>query len=263
MSKKLLALSLCAYIGTKSVLATTMTRGEYNEYRGWQIPENEDPSERGYLVEYVDGGKPNDERHKGYISWSPADVFERSYKQSSQNQKAVTEQELAEKAVAPRVTKDQIDALMDRVVYVNVQQPGDTTSTFVHAYLDGKFFLATGFSGCVNKENFDAGIGLRLARSNAEKHAENKLWELEGYRLFTTPLQPKNHIERMQDEKHELDVKLTALKAFLAKLGTDQVPLLTDEQVYKLESQAEAMELYSTILGSRIEYDAELIGALG
>ena len=98
--------------------------------------------------------------------------------------KAVTEQELAEKAVAPRVTKGQIEALMDRVAYVTVQQPGDTTSTFVHAYLDGKFFLATGFSGCVNKENFDAGIGLRLALSNAEKQAENKLWELEGYRLF-------------------------------------------------------------------------------
>ena len=99
--------------------------------------------------------------------------------------KAVTEQELAEKAVAPRVTKDQIDALMDRVAYVTVQQPGDTTSTFVHAFLDGKFFLATGFSACVNKENFNADIGERLARSNAEKHAENKLWELEGYRLYS------------------------------------------------------------------------------
>lgn len=80
MSKKLLAHALCAYIGTKSVLATTMTRGEYNDYRDWQIPENEDPNEQGYLVEYMDGGKPNDERHKGYISWSPSDVFERSYK---------------------------------------------------------------------------------------------------------------------------------------------------------------------------------------
>lgn len=71
---------MCAYIGTKSVLATTMTRGEYNVYRGWIIAENEDPSEQGYLVEYVDGGKPNDERHKGYISWSPACVFEDAYR---------------------------------------------------------------------------------------------------------------------------------------------------------------------------------------
>lgn len=107
------------------------------------------------------------------------------HKENPNMSKAVTEQELAEKAVAPRVTKDQIDALMDRVAYVTVQQPGDTTSTFVHAFLDGKFFLATGFSACVNAENFNADIGERLARSNAEKNAENKLWELEGYRLYS------------------------------------------------------------------------------
>ncbi len=48
------------------------------------------------------------------------------------------------------------------------------------------FFLATGFSACVNAENFEAEIGERMARGNAEKSAENKLWELEGYRLFAT-----------------------------------------------------------------------------
>ena len=89
MSKSLLALALTAFIGTKSVLATTMTRGEYNEYRGWTIPENEDPIEQGYLVEYVDGGKPNDDRHKGYISWSPRDVFEQSYHQAQTPQDRV------------------------------------------------------------------------------------------------------------------------------------------------------------------------------
>ncbi len=54
--------------------------------------------------------------------------------------KEVTEQELAEKSVAPRVTKAQIDAMMDRVTYTVEQRPGGTTSTFVHAFLDGKFF---------------------------------------------------------------------------------------------------------------------------
>lgn len=67
------------YLGTKEVLAKPMSRGEYNTYRGWQIPNNEDGSEAGYLVEYLDGGKPNDARHAGYISWSPADVFAKSY----------------------------------------------------------------------------------------------------------------------------------------------------------------------------------------
>ncbi|EXI13957.1 phage family protein [Acinetobacter sp. 723929] len=88
--------------------------------------------------------------------------------------KEVTEQELAEKSVAPRVTKAQIDSLMERVTYTVEQRPGGTTSTFV------------GFSACVNAENFDAEIGERMARGNAEKSAENKLWELEGYRLFAT-----------------------------------------------------------------------------
>ena len=68
------------YIGTKTVLATLMALGEYNKLRGWEPPEGEDQSAEGYLVEYTDGGKPNHPDHKGYISWSPRDVFERSYR---------------------------------------------------------------------------------------------------------------------------------------------------------------------------------------
>lgn len=68
------------YEGTKRLSAAPMTRGEYNEYRNWDIPDNEDPADMGYLVEYEEGGKGNDSRHGGYISWSPKDVFERTYR---------------------------------------------------------------------------------------------------------------------------------------------------------------------------------------
>lgn len=68
------------YIGTKVIHARPMTRQAYNDYRGWQLPDNEDGADDGYLVEYADGGKANDPRHAGYISWSPKDVFERSYR---------------------------------------------------------------------------------------------------------------------------------------------------------------------------------------
>jgi hypothetical protein len=68
------------YIGTKTVHASPMTRLAYNEYRGWPLPADENGDDAGFLVEYVDGGKSNDSRHAGYISWSPADVFQRSYK---------------------------------------------------------------------------------------------------------------------------------------------------------------------------------------
>lgn len=69
------------YIGTKRVTGTPMNRADYNVYRGWQLPADENGADEGYLVEYVDGGKANDSRHAGYISWSPKDVFERAYKE--------------------------------------------------------------------------------------------------------------------------------------------------------------------------------------
>jgi hypothetical protein len=67
------------YIGTKRINATPMTRSEYNTYRGWDLPENEDGNDEGYLIEYLDGGKPNHPNHAGYISWSPKDVFNLNY----------------------------------------------------------------------------------------------------------------------------------------------------------------------------------------
>lgn len=73
------------YEGTKRLHAQPMTRGEYNAYRGWENPADENPADDGYLVEYQDGGKANDPRHAGYISWSPKDVFKRSYKEVPQS----------------------------------------------------------------------------------------------------------------------------------------------------------------------------------
>lgn len=70
------------YIGTKQLKARPMTRGEYNDYRGLAISPDDDASDEGYLVEYLDGGKPNHPDHSGYISWSPKDVFERAYRSS-------------------------------------------------------------------------------------------------------------------------------------------------------------------------------------
>lgn len=61
------------YIGTKQIEAFPMTRGEYNDFRDWKIPADEDPADEGYLVKYSDG----------YISWSPKKQFEESYRPCS------------------------------------------------------------------------------------------------------------------------------------------------------------------------------------
>ena len=54
------------YIGVKLVDGTPMTLGDYNQYRGWTIPSDEDPQKEGYLVQDEDG----------YESWCPKENFE-------------------------------------------------------------------------------------------------------------------------------------------------------------------------------------------
>ncbi len=182
------------YEGTKRLHATQMTRGEYNAYRGWETPVGESSSDAGYLVEYQDGGKANDARHAGYISWSPADVFERTYKPVAAS-KATDCPELEIQAKAsngPRVTPQ---AVKDEIVsewYINGATgvvPDDFQPPVSH---DSPLNLLTicvlqlrngytvhGVSACASPENFNAEIGRRIARENAER----EIWPLLGFRL--------------------------------------------------------------------------------
>lgn len=54
------------YIGVKIVEAAPFTRGDYNNYKGWTIPEDENPADEGYLVRYPDR----------YESWCPKKQFD-------------------------------------------------------------------------------------------------------------------------------------------------------------------------------------------
>lgn len=67
------------FIGTKLIKAEPMTRGEYNDFRGWKLPSDEDGNDEGYLVEYLDGGKANVNGYEGYVSWSPKEQFENAH----------------------------------------------------------------------------------------------------------------------------------------------------------------------------------------
>ena len=57
------------FIGIKKIEAEPMTRGDYNNSRGWIIPIGENPRDEGYKVKYADN----------YVSWSPKQVFEEAY----------------------------------------------------------------------------------------------------------------------------------------------------------------------------------------
>jgi hypothetical protein len=54
------------YVRCHQVEACPLTRGDYNKYRGWEMPQNENPNDKGYLVQYPDG----------YVSWCPKAQFE-------------------------------------------------------------------------------------------------------------------------------------------------------------------------------------------
>lgn len=70
---------LLTFIGTKIINATPMNRLDYNIFRGWTLPEDENGSDAGYLVEYPNGGTPNTKQFKGYVSWSPKKQFDDAY----------------------------------------------------------------------------------------------------------------------------------------------------------------------------------------
>lgn len=106
----------------------------------------------------------------------------------TQNDTQIEQEIQAKGLTAPRITPDTIKELMGRLEFVT-HVPGGTTSTFVHAYLDGKFYLASGHSACVSIENFNAEIGYNIAHGKSIASAQDKLWELEGYRLFRS-MQP-------------------------------------------------------------------------
>ena len=70
------------YIGTKEIKARPMNRLDYNGYRGWDLPSDENGEDEGYLVEYVNGSDKNHQNHDGYVSWSPKVQFEEAYRET-------------------------------------------------------------------------------------------------------------------------------------------------------------------------------------
>lgn len=67
------------YIGIKRIKAEPMNRADYNKFRGWTLPADENGDDEGFLVEYPDSPS-NVSGREGYVSWSPKAVFEAAYR---------------------------------------------------------------------------------------------------------------------------------------------------------------------------------------
>ena len=141
------------YIGTKQIQAKPMNLGDYNKYKGWPIPADEDPDKEGYLVKYSDS----------YESWSPKDVFDTAYLSMGEGN-------------TNKITSQMVDDFVD---FLEVHRMVDKT-TVVQAVLANGFVI-TESSSCVDPDNYDEEVG----RDICLKRIKNKVWELLGFLLQT------------------------------------------------------------------------------
>lgn len=177
---------------------------------------------------------------------------------------------------APRVTPDQIDALMRGVRYEVQVVPG-TTTTLATAIAANGFTLAIGMTACADPANFNADLGAKYAIKDAEAKARQELWKLEGWRLkcrFENPAllvsgisqmsgainvdkvrvvdggSPKpSHIERMHQEHDQLAERTSKLEAFT---GTVNFCALSADEQNRMKRQLVAMREYLAALTERI-----------
>lgn len=98
------------------------------------------------------------------------------------NVESLEQQIIALGLTAPRITPEQIDALVEQLSFHTSVIPG-TTTTLASALNPSGFEIATSSAGCVSPENFNEALGRNHAIAKVKAAARNELWRLEGYRL--------------------------------------------------------------------------------
>lgn len=180
---------------------------------------------------------------------------------------------------APRVTPDQIEALMRGVRYEVQVVPG-TTTTLATAIAANGFTLAIGMTACADPANFNAELGAKYAIKDAEAKASQELWKLEGWRLkchLDGPMlmvsgdclitgvicsskargvdggSPKpSHIERMHQEQEQLAERTRELEESIALTPMEALKQLPQQERNRMKRQLVAMREYLAALNERI-----------
>lgn len=82
-----------------------------------------------------------------------------------------------------KVTQETINNLVESLEY-SVHHYEETNYTIAIAKFPDGYVVASGFSACVDKANFNEELGKKYAIEDAKKKATNMLWQLEGYALY-------------------------------------------------------------------------------
>ena len=160
---------------------------------------------------------------------------------------SVTETELKahqEKIGGKRVT---LDALKANIVKEEFHVfPGSQLTVCVLTLQNG--FTVTGESACADPAMFNAEIGQKIARENAER----KIWPLMGYALKEEMMRnaSTDFRERVKAEARQLQQNIAKLDAFIN--GNVQFGRLSVDERYDLLEQNVAMKGYYGVLMRRI-----------
>lgn len=157
----------------------------------------------------------------------------------------ITEKELKERAVAPRVTLEALENNIKKETFLTYE--GGTLTICVLELQNG--FTVTGQSACADPANYQKDIGERIARENAKK----EIWALMGYALRDELYklgEGSTFLDRMKKERQDLQDKINKLNAFIN--GNEQFKKLNSVEQSLLKDQEEAMNGYEWILGERI-----------
>ncbi|NRT90033.1 Gp49 family protein [Clostridium beijerinckii] len=145
------------YIGTKLIEAKEMNLGDYNRFKGWTIPENENPQTEGYMIKYSDD----------YISWSPKDVFEKSYLKVDDNPNLPSGVSVGAQMVDSFIVDYEVFTKKDKITIV--------VATLVNG------FTIVESSACVDPKNYNEEIGAEICK----ERIKNQVWNHLGFLLQT------------------------------------------------------------------------------
>lgn len=132
-----------------------MNRLEYNQFRGWQLPSDENGQDEGFKV--VDT--------TGHVSWLPKKQFDKSCLIVDDNPNLPSGV-----SIGPNMVDEFIES------YKVIELDGKTT--IVHAYLKNGFTM-TEASSCVDPKNYNREIGIECCL----ERIKNNIWNRLGFLL--------------------------------------------------------------------------------
>lgn len=146
-----------SFINTRLINAKPMTLGEYNKFKGWEIPKGEDPTIDGYLIDC--GNR--------YTTWWPGAQFKKYCLEVEDNKNLPSGV-----SVGPKMVEDFIKEIHSETI-------GDKT-TLVRVVLKNGFEIIES-SSCVDKANYSESIGIEICLNKIK----DKIWHLLGFLMQT------------------------------------------------------------------------------